>query len=207
DTVSWQILLPDLERAYAALADGHRPVLDPVATPFRQWACEVAAQATDARRTGELSYWTRLLSARDPLLTLEPVDPDRDTEATVRRVSVEVPSQVTSALLTAVPTAFHAGVDDVLLAGLAAAVGEWRVATVAAGGFLVDVEGHGRVPLSAGADLSRTVGWFTGIHPVKLNAGAVRGTEVREGGPAAGRVVKRVKEQLRDVPGDGLGYG
>src|SRR5260370_16753927 len=56
-------------------------------------------------------------------------------------------------------------------------------------------------------DLSRTVGWLTSAHPVRLDTGAGEAAGVRAGGPAAGRVVKRIKEQLRAVPGDGLGYG
>ncbi|MFC6019329.1 amino acid adenylation domain-containing protein, partial [Plantactinospora solaniradicis] len=56
-------------------------------------------------------------------------------------------------------------------------------------------------------DLSRTVGWFTNSYPVRLDPGAVNFTEVRAGGPAAGRAIKRIKELLRAVPGDGLGYG
>jgi nonribosomal peptide synthetase CepB len=72
---------------------------------------------------------------------------------------------------------------------------------------LIDVEGHGRVPLRPGMDLSRTVGWFTGVHPVRLDPGSADLAEVRSGGPAAGRLVKRIKEQLRATPSDGLGYG
>jgi mycobactin peptide synthetase MbtF len=40
-----------------------------------------------------------------------------------------------------------------------------------------------------------------------LDPGDVDYAEVRVGGPAAGRLIKQVKEQLRAVPGDGLGYG
>jgi non-ribosomal peptide synthase protein (TIGR01720 family) len=127
--------------------------------------------------------------------------------ATKRELSVRVPVEVTSALLTSVPAAFHARVDDVLLTGLAAAIAEWRKRQDGGGGFLVDVEGHGRVPLGEGVDLSRTVGWFTSLHPVRLALGGLDVANVRAGGPAAGRAVKRVKEQLRAAPGDGLGYG
>ncbi|MQT05620.1 condensation domain-containing protein, partial [Streptomyces jumonjinensis] len=120
-----------------------------------------------------------------------------------------MPSEVTAELLTRVPAAFHAGIDDVLLTGLTAAIAEWRDTRTTAGGsaILVDVEGHGRVPLSGGDDLSRTVGWFTSSYPVRLDVGSVDLSDVRVGGVAAGRVVKRVKEQLRAVPGDGLGFG
>jgi hypothetical protein len=69
----------------------------------------------------------------------------------------------------------------------------------------VDVESHGRH--GGDLDLSRTVGWFTSVHPVRLDLGALSLDEVAVGGDAAGAAVKTVKEQLRAVPGDGLGYG
>ncbi|WP_194292151.1 non-ribosomal peptide synthetase, partial [Streptomyces jumonjinensis] len=220
DAVSWRVLLPDLEEACTAVAAGRKPALEPVPTSFRHWARALAEQAGGAERVAELPEWKRLLQGPDPLLTARPVDPERDVAATVRRVSVTVPAEMTSALLTGVPAAFHAGVDEVLLTGLAAAVAEWADAGDPAGGFLVDVEGHGRVALTEGMDLSRTVGWFTAAHPVRLDAGTSDGSgaseagagasaadEIRSGGPAAGAAVKRVKEQLRAVPGDGLGYG
>ncbi|MEU7575985.1 amino acid adenylation domain-containing protein [Streptomyces sp. NPDC041068] len=207
DAVSWRILLPDLEQACAALAADRKPELEPVPTSFRHWARALAEQADSAERTAELERWTELLQGPDPQLTAVPADPARDVAATVRRVSVTLPVPVTSALLTGVPAAFHAGVDDVLLTGLAAAVAQWRDGEDPPGGFLVDVEGHGRVELTEGMDLSRTVGWFTGTHPVRLDAGDADFEDILFGGPAAGEAVKRVKEQLRAVPGDGLGHG
>ncbi|WP_190127169.1 non-ribosomal peptide synthetase, partial [Streptomyces inusitatus] len=209
DGVSWRVLLPDLVQAYGELAAGRAAGLEPVPTSFRHWARELVAQAGSEDRLAEAAQWVDFLQGPDPLLTTEPVNPERDVESTLRRLSVRVPVEVTSELLTSVPTAFHAGIDDVLLAGLTAAVAEWRDGqSVGAGSaILVDLEGHGRVPLSDADDLSRTVGWFTSSHPIRLDVGSVDLSEVREGGPAAGRVLKRVKEQVRSVPGDGLGYG
>ncbi|WP_079143856.1 non-ribosomal peptide synthetase, partial [Streptomyces luteocolor] len=207
DAVSWRILLPDLEQACAALAAARKPELEPVPTSFRHWARALADQANSAERTAELAQWTELLQGPDPQLTAEPADPARDVAATVRRFSTTLPAGVTSALLTRLPAAYHAGVDDVLLTGLAAAVARWRNGADPEGGFLVDVEGHGRVELSEGMDLSRTVGWFTGTHPVRLDVGTPDFEDFLDGGPDAGDAVKRVKEQLRAVPGDGLGHG
>jgi non-ribosomal peptide synthase protein (TIGR01720 family) len=55
-----------------------------------------------------------------------------------------------------------------------------------------------------GVDLSRTVGWFTTVHPVALDVvgGAVGGDE-----PDWRALVKSVRRQLRAVPGNGFGYG
>ncbi|WP_147481819.1 non-ribosomal peptide synthetase, partial [Actinomadura harenae] len=195
DGVSWRILAPDLAAAYEG-GD-----LDPVPTSFRRWATGLAQQD----RTGELAEWTRLLDGPQPNpLGERALDPSRDTVgAGTRRVSLALPERVASALLSTVPSAFHAGVDDVLLAGLVAALAEDRDGL--SGGVLVDVEGHGRG--AEGLDLSRTVGWFTAVHPVRLDPGTTHPAWVRTGGPAAGTLLKRIKEQRRAVPGDGLGYG
>ncbi|HEY6323763.1 MAG TPA: thioester reductase domain-containing protein, partial [Thermoanaerobaculia bacterium] len=70
--------------------------------------------------------------------------------------------------------------------------------------MLLDLEGHGReVPAGVGgedaADLSRTVGWLTAIYPVLL--------DLRRPGEGLGETILAVKEQLRAVPGRGVGYG
>ena len=49
-----------------------------------------------------------------------------------------------------------------------------------------------------GVDLSRTVGWFTSLFPVRLELD--RGADI-------GAALKAIKEQLRSVPDRGLGYG
>ncbi|KAA9373059.1 amino acid adenylation domain-containing protein [Microbispora cellulosiformans] len=208
DGVSWRILAPDLAEAYMSLAAGREVALQPVPTSFRHWARALAAQAVTPERVAETPEWVGLLRSPDPSFTSRPVDAGRDVGAAVRELAVKVPVDVTSALLTTVPAAFHAGVEDVLLTGLAAAVAEWRRERgETTTGVLLDLEGHGRVPLADGLELSRTVGWFTDSHPVRLDVGAADHTDLRAGGPAADRAVKRVKEQLRAVPGDGLGFG
>jgi amino acid adenylation domain-containing protein/non-ribosomal peptide synthase protein (TIGR01720 family) len=206
DGVSWRILLPDLAAAYAA---GPDVLLASVPTPFRHWARALAAQATSAEREAELPAWVDLLAAPVGRIGPRSLDPARDIATAMGRVAVTVPADITGDLLTRVPTAFNAGVDEVLLAALALAVAQWRrrLGDYRAEAILVDLEGHGREPLTDGMDLSRTVGWFTKVYPVRVHVGAVDFTDVRAGGPSGGRVVKRVKEQLRAVPADGLGHG
>ena len=68
--------------------------------------------------------------------------------------------------------------------------------------------GHGREEqLAPDVDLSRTVGWFTSIFPVRLDPGPVDEADAMAGGPAIGTALKRVKEQLRALPDHGVGYG
>jgi hypothetical protein len=71
----------------------------------------------------------------------------------------------------------------------------------------IDLESHGREQIFADVDLSRTVGWFTSRFPVRLDPGPLDFEEALQGGPALGRALKGVKEQLRTLPQGGLGYG
>jgi len=156
-----------------------------------------------------LDAWSRVLraAAGEPPVGRRRLA-DRDTHAGLCRLSVTVDPDVTSAVLTTVPATFHAGVDDVLLAGLTAALARRRIRRgERPGSVLVDVEGHGRQEFADGMDLSRTVGWFTSMHPVLLDPGPADPARVLAGEQEAGDLVMRVKEQLRAVPGDELSYG
>jgi non-ribosomal peptide synthase protein (TIGR01720 family) len=145
-----------------------------------------------------------MLSEPDPALTRRPLDPVGDL-ASVRRHTVRLPPERTEPLLTRVPATFHAGVNDVLLTALALAVARWRSRHGLGDrtDVLIALEGHGREEQAVpGADLSRTLGWFTSVFPVRLDPG----TSVLDG-PATGTALKRVKERLRTLPDHGLGYG
>ncbi|WP_203874212.1 non-ribosomal peptide synthetase, partial [Planobispora takensis] len=201
DGVSWRILLPDLFAAWTAVKEGRPVTLTPAATSLRGWSRGLRAAA--AARTHELAAWTALLSGVRPGSPAERAPREWGTWGQRRELVVELPAEVAGPLLGRVPAAFHGRPDDVLLAGLAAAVARWSGQR----DVLVSVEGHGRdEELVPGADLSRTVGWFTSVHPVRLDAGDIDWTGLTEGGPAAGAAVKRVKEQLRALPHP-TGYG
>ncbi|MEU8263198.1 amino acid adenylation domain-containing protein [Micromonospora sp. NPDC048999] len=209
DGVSWRILLPDLAAAARAVAAGRTPELEPVRTSLRRFAGHLVAEAASPERTAELAGWLDRLAATEAPLAGRPLDPARDTVDTGRTLTVTLPAELTAPLLTRVPAAFHGRVNDVLLTALTLAVTRWRHrrGEQDATGLLVDLEGHGREELAAGLDLSRTVGWFTTMYPVRLDVGRLDLTEAFAGGAAAGRAVKRVKEQLRAVPDNGIGYG
>ncbi|MFJ2770397.1 amino acid adenylation domain-containing protein [Streptomyces sp. NPDC087300] len=203
DGVSWRVLVPDLRAACEAVAAGRDPELDPVGVSFRRWAELLSAEAAGERRIAELAGWLELLGATRPRLGLREVDKDVDTVRILRHRSWMLPRAQVGTLLGRTTAAFHCGVDDVLLAALGGAVAHWR--PDAADRVLVDVEGHGREPIGD-VDLSRTVGWFASTHPVRLDVSGVDLPQVLAGGPAAGVLVKTVKEQVRAIPGDGLGY-
>jgi len=195
DGVSWRVLLEDLTTAYEQLARGERVALPPKTTSFQHWAKRLGDHARAGGFDAEREYW--LAAGRD--VSSLPVDfPEGrggNTGATARRVSVSLDAETTRALLQEVPAVYRTQANDALLAALAATVGRWTGRPR----LLVDLEGHGREEeLFGDVDLSRTVGWLTTLYPVRVDA---------TGASGPGAALRAVKEQLRAVPGAGIGYG
>ena len=209
DGVSWRIVVPDFVEAWSAVQDGKTPMLPRVGTSARRWSAALAEEARRPERVAELELWSSMLRSPDPVLGSRPLDPAVDVVSTVDRVQVRLPHDVTETLLTTLPSAFHCGPNDGLLAGVALAVAAWRRAHgTTESSVLLNMEGHGREEaVVPGADLSRTVGWFTTIFPVRVGVGGIDLDEAFAGGAGAGRAIKAVKEQLRAVPDRGVGYG
>lgn len=205
DGVSWRVLLPDLAQAWQRVRVGRSPALPAVGTSLRRWLRALTDEAARPGRTAELPLWRELLSGPVAPVGSRPLDPAVDVMATTETVRVELPADLTGAVLTSVPAA-ERGVGDVLLAALVLALVK-HGRGVTDGAVVVRTEGHGRhEELAPGADLSRTVGWFTSLHPVRFDISGIDADEAIAGGAAAGEVLRRVKEQRRELPGDGNGY-
>lgn len=193
DGVSWRLLLEDLQSGYEQLSRGATMELAPKTTSFKRWAEALMQYAQSETPRSELSKWlsTPQRSNRLPLDYPE----GENTEASARHVSTALDVEQTRALLQEVPAAYRTEINDVLLTALAQSFTQWTGAR-----FLrVDMEGHGReVQIVEGVDLSRTVGWFTTIFPVHLELGA---------NSAPGEALRVIKEELREIPNRGIGYG
>nr|BAV56271.1 lesB [Lysobacter sp. RH2180-5] len=202
DGVSWRILLPDLRAAWQARSAGRAPALAPVPTSLRHWALGLV-QAAQAREP-EFALWQSQLAVDEAPLGARALDPRRDTVATRRELALQLDPAVTRRLLTQAPERIRGRVNDVLLTGFALALAEWNRkrgrGDGASAGFAL--EGHGReAGLVDGADLSRTLGWFTSLFPLRLH------WPQGDDDAALERALKSVKEQLRALPDHGAGYG
>ncbi|MFH8381043.1 amino acid adenylation domain-containing protein [Kitasatospora sp. NPDC018058] len=194
DALSWQILLADLETGYRQTRRGEPIVLPPRSTSFQEWAVRLGEHTRSGGFADQLAYWDGVEAAAAAAAPL-PVDhAGVNTAGSARTVSVRLDADRTDALLRKVPGVYRTQVNDVLLSALWRAVSGWT----GDGTVAVALEGHGREDLFADVDLSRTVGWFTTLFPVVLAAPV---------GAGWGEVLKTVKERLRAVPSNGLGYG
>ncbi|MGB6031939.1 MAG: amino acid adenylation domain-containing protein [Bacteroidota bacterium] len=192
DGVSWGILLEDFQEAYRQLIQGGRARLSPKTSSFQLWSLRLRDYASGETLREEASYWSDLCRTTVPRL---PVDfsEGANTEDSARSVAISLTSEETHALLREVPGVYRTDINDILLASLAHALSSWTQQPR----FLINLEGHGRESLHDDVDVSRTAGWFTALSPVFLTADNVDPAEL----------ITSVKEQLRRIPGKGVGYG
>ncbi|GAA1216955.1 non-ribosomal peptide synthetase [Prauserella alba] len=210
DGVSWRVLLDDLARAWRLVATDESPEWTPAGTSPRTWATRLAAAAAEPHWTAQRELWHRILTTPDPPVGVRSLVPAKDTFATAATAEITLPARVAEPLLTVLPERYRANQDDVLLTGVTLAFAHWRRRRVPGHGdtaVLVDLEGHGRHGADVAVELENTVGWFTSIHPVSVDPGRPDWHAVTTGSAELATILKRVKEQLRAVPDNGLGFG
>jgi non-ribosomal peptide synthase protein (TIGR01720 family) len=113
-------------------------------------------------------------------------------------VPVMLDQEETRLLLEEVNRAYRTETEEVLVTALVQAIGK------STGRYCLCLEHEGTARLDElfeGLDLSRTVGWFTTRYPVRVDLGYSADAD------DPSRALTRVKEQLRAVPRQGLGYG
>ncbi|MCU1734442.1 MULTISPECIES: non-ribosomal peptide synthase/polyketide synthase [unclassified Pseudomonas] len=191
DGVSWRVLLEDLQQAYAALVAGKTVVLPAKSSSLKAWAEKLHGYAANAALEQELGWWqTQLHGASDSL----PWDHSEGSQQRQHAISVSthLDAALTRKLLQDAPAAYRTQINDLLLTALARVISRWTARADA----VIRLEGHGREDLFDDIDLSRTVGWFSNLYPVRLTpAASLDGS------------IKAIKEQLRAIPDKGIGYG
>ncbi|PAU57235.1 non-ribosomal peptide synthase/polyketide synthase [Pseudomonas sp. PICF141] len=191
DGVSWRILLEDLQTAYQQLSAGSPLRLPAKTTAFKDWGERLQGHARSAGLETELNYWREQLAEAPADLPLD--NPDGQLQNRFERsVDTRLDAERTRQLLQQAPAVYRTQVNDLLLTALARVLCEWTASDSA----LVQLEGHGREDLFDDLDLSRTVGWFTSMFPVRLTPQA-----------SLEASIKGIKEQLRSIPNKGIGYG
>lgn len=208
DGVSIRIFVEDIVSAYIQLLAGtvqeqagnfHLPG---EGTSFLEWTRRLESYAQTKELASEMSYWDGLASLASSLgqRSSLPVDyPDGDnTYGLVDQLSHFLSESITDALVRKAPARFAISVQAILLSALVKTMAHWTGTHA----LWIETEGHGReeIPGTAlgGADLSRTMGWFTSIYPLYL-----------EIDPKAGSAesAAQVEQQIRKIPHRGVGFG
>lgn len=187
DLVSWRVLLQDLEDI---LNTGR--TIQSLSRSFQQW-CRLqqsyARESLDPSETlkieiphPSMDYW-----GSEAVLS-------ENTWADATRQTITVSKETTEAIIGAANGAFHTQPVEIIQAAVLYAFVQAFDNRPAPTMFS---EGHGREPWDADIDISRTVGWFTTIAPLFLDA--KKEDNVR-------RILQMTKDGRRGISTNGWAY-
>lgn len=189
DGVSRSLILEDFQNALCQVLAGQAVDLGPKTTAFKDWALRLDEYARGPKPLAELEYWERQAPGAEEITADLP---GRNTFGVMRDIHTTIDAE-TTARLRELAKAHQVGVSDLLvwasvrMAADRSGSPEWTIATT----------GHGREALFDGIDLSRTVGWFQVMYPIRLTLPEASDTQA----------IASLAEQLRQVPVNGIGYG
>lgn len=149
DAVSWRILLQEFEWVCQHLAAGQPPNLPAATTPYPHWAA--AVETLSLPKSGWLPH---------PQLPAEALEMQRSLSCEIVLNAAE-----TKRLLTSANASIRTQPEELIVAAIAKAGPELGLV----GRLQLDLERHGRDPLGAFPDVSRSVGWFTRLLPLELD--------------------------------------
>jgi non-ribosomal peptide synthase protein (TIGR01720 family) len=180
-----------LKAAYEACVMGIEPQLPIRTSSYRAFAEALQAQAPLIAEQ-ELGYWLEQLD--QPGVDL-PCDNRRGKNQVRQQAQarLKLSREHTEQLLKQAPAVYRTQINDLLLSALSRALCRWSEQPSA----LILLEGHGREDLFENIDLSRSLGWFTSMFPVRLTPDSAD----------IGASIINVQAQLAAIPQKGIGYG
>ena len=191
DGVSWRVLLEDLQQAYRAAVSGGALALPAKTSSLKAWADRLHAHALSPALEQELPWWQAQLQEASDALPFDHAHGEQ-LQRHALTVATQLDTEQTRQLLHDVPAAYRTQINDLLLTALARVISRWTGQPYA----LIRLEGHGREDLFDELDITRTVGWFSNLYPVRLTPQASQADSIMT-----------IKEQLRAIPDKGMGYG
>ncbi|NEW06399.1 amino acid adenylation domain-containing protein [Paenibacillus sp. SYP-B3998] len=193
DGVSWRILIEDISVGYEQLWN-EAPIQLPQKTgSFQLWAEQLGLYAGSEAMKQELEYWNKI---EQVVFKPLPKDDEQD-HALVKdseEITMEWTAEETEQLLKQANRAYKTEINDLLLTALGMSIYDWTGIDK----VLINLEGHGREQIIPDLDISRTIGWFTSQYPIVLPM---------EASSNMSHLIKTIKENLRQIPRKGIGYG
>lgn len=192
DEISLGIFLDHFEIALHCLAEKKKINLGHKTTSFREWTNALTQLTTSHTIESQLPYWQTVVESQTP--TTVDMESTTTTSKSQQTLCTKLNKELTNILLSQTNEIYNTQTDDLLLAALMKTFAKWSGINKK----IIWVEGHGRENLFPELDTSNTIGWFSTIHPVLLQL---------ENEYTTSDLIRSVKEQLRGLPLNGIGYG
>lgn len=193
DAVSFRIFIEDLWRVYRELLADGEPQLPQKTTSFQEWTNSLSKLEPEGIWASDLDYWNQLPDPSEALFFENLLIKNELQESVRSAIRFSFSPERTHQFLTEANDAYGTRPYELALSAWVLAWSRWTGNEHA----LLRMESHGRYSWNDQIDVSRTIGWFTSEHSLLLACP----------GEGIGNIVKAVKEEVRRVPNQGLGFG
>ncbi len=190
DGVSWRILLEDLVTLLSQKTQNKDSILPKKTQSIQKWSLALS-EYSRKRDIDEKKYWGKVLKNNITVDTDHILDEGHMEN--LQQLYRQMTEEESINLLNNVNYAYGTQTSDILVISLVLAIRDYFNRDT----IVLELEGHGREEIFADMDISRTVGWFTIIYPALF----------RVDGEDLTYQIKSLKEQLREIPTNGFGYG
>ena len=194
DMISWNIIHNDFLLALEQKRNGKPIDLDGKTASVKAWGTHMEELSQSDKIISELAFWKSQTSDKNPFPTDFSIQENFVEEATIDIHQSKVHKDDTAILLHEVNELYNTKIDDILITALTIVLSKWSKMNKICFGM----EKHGRNADILSVDVSNTVGWFTSYFPIGLE-------HLGEGD--FGSQIKLIKEKLRSIPNNGIGYG
>ncbi|SFW61371.1 non-ribosomal peptide synthetase [Chitinophaga sancti] len=192
DGVSWRILIDEMQSLLDAYSATEELDLGLKTSSYREWVNALTDYAQTEQVLTQKDYWQKVSNSHQPLSSALNGHLSRRSELVA--IDMRLSPEYTARLLKETNFAYNTDINDILLCALGMTISSWRKNPQ----VIIGLEGHGRENIFPGIDITNTVGWFTNKYPVLL--------EIADD-DSIGNTIKSVKEQLRNIPDKGMGFG
>ncbi|MBB6625541.1 amino acid adenylation domain-containing protein [Clostridium gasigenes] len=191
DGISYRIIIEDIINYYEQLQEGEILKNNAKTNSFKLWTLEIESYSKSKKLLNEINFWKEY----EKKWINKPLDRKKasnNTQKNKKSVAKSLSKEYTTKLLTKVNKRYNTKINDILLTCLYLAMKEWRDVEQC----MINLETHGRGDVFKRINIARTVGWFTSQYPLLLINDKC----------GLGDSIKNIKEQIRKIPNEGIGY-
>ena len=162
DAISFNILVEDFKTAYNKIENNEEVNLPVKTSSYIEWSKALKEYGEKLNIKEELEYWVEV----DSLISDGLIKEDIIEGQSKHGKTVFLDAEWTDKLLYETAASMDIQVVEILVTALAKAInelyGQERIA--------IEMEEHGRKKIDSSIDVNRTVGWFTNLYPIIIDA-------------------------------------
>ncbi|MEO9892386.1 condensation domain-containing protein [Aurantibacter sp.] len=194
DMVSWNIIFDDFIQAFSQDKTDEEINFKEKTDSIKQWGEILYSKTQSTDLNKEIEFWQEQCIETEHFPSDFKVENSIYRESTIGIYQSIIHRENLRDLLKNVNETYNTRTEDLLITALFTTITDWTNSS----NLVLGLEHNGRHSTNLDIDISNTVGWFTSFFPILFE---------KEKSNDKGNLVSSIKEKLRSVPNNGIGFG